>query len=471
MPGSPIQITGHGTEITIKAISIKDTITSQIISNTYTINYAQVTTPELSFASGTYDADLQIDLTVATEDATIYYTSDGSIPTDSATEYIPGTPISISGHDTETTIRAIALRPGFANSEEATATYIIAYNQVSTPAFSVNGGDFTSSQTVALTTATEDAEIIYTTDNSDPALSETAIIYADPITIEQTTTLRAIARKNGMLDSSIIEATYNINLITNQVAAPIFTINQTPVASGFYEDSQSITIQSSTPGATILYTTTGDIPGNNTLTDRDNTYYSPVTVFNKYLKAIAILNGMQNSTVQTLYIRQQDFPEIVSVTPDNPSIEIGENFNLSVTVADNDGYSDIKTLRTSIRADGHGTTNLTSDVLLLRYDTGNSFYVVDWNFETNSAVWVRGYFNGSEIIETYNSFIDTSQCTISASGTTIVLNYNITPKAEFSAVSTTKMIWVWTQDRHLNELNKNDHNAVSEMGSFQLITE
>lgn len=81
-------------------------------------------------------------------------------------------------------------------------------NQVAAPTFSPNGGTFSVAQTVTLTSATSGATIRYTTDGSTPTASSPA--YAAPLTVSATQTLRAIASKAGLTDSSVASATFTI---------------------------------------------------------------------------------------------------------------------------------------------------------------------------------------------------------------------------------------------------------------------
>lgn len=80
---------------------------------------------------------------------------------------------------------------------------------VSTPTFSLAGGTYTKAQTVTISCATSGATIYYTTDGTTtPSASSTK--YDAAITIRETTTLKAIAVKDGTW-SSVAEATYTIN--------------------------------------------------------------------------------------------------------------------------------------------------------------------------------------------------------------------------------------------------------------------
>ena len=79
-----------------------------------------VATPVFSVASGTYYEVIEVEITCATEGATIYYTTDGSDPT--AESEIYEEPIVV---DTDMTIKAIAMKEDYDDSGIATANYVI----------------------------------------------------------------------------------------------------------------------------------------------------------------------------------------------------------------------------------------------------------------------------------------------------------------------------------------------------------
>ena len=81
---------------------------------------------------------------------------------------------------------------------------------VATPTFNPAGGTYTEVQNVEILCATDGATIYYTTDGTEP--SNTSTPYSSAITIDKTTTIKAIAVKDGMENSAIAEATYTINL-------------------------------------------------------------------------------------------------------------------------------------------------------------------------------------------------------------------------------------------------------------------
>jgi len=76
------------------------------------------------------------------------------------------------------------------------------------PTFSPAAGMFLEAQSVTISTKTEDATIYYTTDGSEPTENSTA--YTKPITVSETTTIKAIAVKEDYNNSSVASATYKI---------------------------------------------------------------------------------------------------------------------------------------------------------------------------------------------------------------------------------------------------------------------
>lgn len=81
-------------------------------------------------------------------------------------------------------------------------------NQVALPTFSPSAGTYYSSQLVSIDCTTEDATIHYTLDGTDP--DQTSPIYTEPLSIEETTTVKARAYKTDMTPSPIATAVYTI---------------------------------------------------------------------------------------------------------------------------------------------------------------------------------------------------------------------------------------------------------------------
>lgn len=97
--------------------------------------------------------------------------------------------------------------PGFANSSEPVAGF------AASPTFSVPHGLYDVAQLVAIASATPGAVIVYTTDGSTPAMNAAFVptngtLYAGPLNIASTTTLRAIAFKTDFKPSFVEASTY-----------------------------------------------------------------------------------------------------------------------------------------------------------------------------------------------------------------------------------------------------------------------
>ena len=88
-----------------------------------------------------------------------------------------------------------------------------AATNVAKPTFSPAAGRYTEAQTVTISCATEGVAIYYTTDGSTPTASSTR--YTSPITIEETTTLKAIAVNADGEESLVATAKYIIGAISD----------------------------------------------------------------------------------------------------------------------------------------------------------------------------------------------------------------------------------------------------------------
>lgn len=78
---------------------------------------------------------------------------------------------------------------------------------VATPTATPPAGTFDTSTSVTLATSTTGADIYYTTDGSAPTV-ESGTKYTTAISLSATTTIKAIAVKEGMYDSAVFSGTY-----------------------------------------------------------------------------------------------------------------------------------------------------------------------------------------------------------------------------------------------------------------------
>ena len=139
-----------------------------------------------------------ISLATSLDGKTLYYTTDGSMPTTASTAYTA--PISVTQ---TSTINAIASAPGFAPSTVTTATYNL---QAAPPTFSPSGGSYLLPQFVSISDGSPDVTIYYTTDGSTPTTSSAQ--YAGPVLVLLPATIEAMAVAAGWSQSSVASATY-----------------------------------------------------------------------------------------------------------------------------------------------------------------------------------------------------------------------------------------------------------------------
>ena len=147
--------------------------------------------------------------------------------------------------------------------------------------------------------------------------------YDPSVLTEQTVTLKGTVTCPDSIDANGITLTTTIT-ITISAAGIVGAPTANPTA-GTYSENQSVTLTSSTVGATIYYTTDGSEP---TITGgatggTTQQYTAPILVtgtvgqsITTTIKAIAVQNGMQDSSVETFtYTIKQD-----SQTPDVPVV-------------------------------------------------------------------------------------------------------------------------------------------------------
>jgi len=160
-------------------------------------------------------------------------------------------------------------------------------SNVATPTFSISGGTFTSSQSVSLSTTTSGASIYYTIDGSTPTTS--SAVYNGAISVTGSETIKAIAVKSGMTNSPVSSANFTIPILST-VASPTFS-----VPMGTYPNTQSVSLSTTTSGASIYYTVDGSTP-----TVSSAAYSGAISVTaSETIKAIATKNGMTNSIVSS----------------------------------------------------------------------------------------------------------------------------------------------------------------------------
>ena len=257
----------------------------------------------------------------------IYYTVDGSAPTKNSSLYTKGIPIehattiaaSIVGADfgyssalggyprpaypswyatvsSSNVVHATSANYSYPDSYElyCDLNYNVfqvcsyAFGETQTPAIdSTNGKIFNwPGNTVSLSCETEDAEIHYTLDGSEP--TEESALYTEPFTIDDTTTVRAKAFKTDWFESETVTETFTRQWYT--VETPVIE----PSEAEFANASQEVSISCGTEDATIWYTLDGSAPG----IGDGLKYEAPFTIYRTCtVKAVAVKDDWKRSAV------------------------------------------------------------------------------------------------------------------------------------------------------------------------------
>ena len=195
--GSPVLVTES---ITVKAVvarygMVLTEVASEVVTPT------QCNKPVITFDN----TSLNVSITCATPNSTIYYTTDGSTPTTSSTLYSSPFPVN-----SPTTVKAIATHSSLSSSAVAE----LAITQVATPTIQNNG-----SNAISITSVTPGATVYYTTDGSNPTTSSTE--YTEPLTNNvSNVTIKAIAVKENMITSAVGSGS-----VILQCATPVITRN------------------------------------------------------------------------------------------------------------------------------------------------------------------------------------------------------------------------------------------------------
>lgn len=172
-----------------------------------------------------------------------------------------------------------------------TITYKADVNAVAAPTFSPEEGSYISAQSVSISCDTEGATIYYTTDGSDPTTSSS--VYSSPIEVASTTTIKAIAVKEGLSDSAIAEAEYNILQVSTIAEARSVDVNEMAAVEGIvtFIDGRNIYVQDETAGID-LYLNSNTVPETLAIGDKVRAY-GKKTVYNGLVELTGI-NGNDN---------------------------------------------------------------------------------------------------------------------------------------------------------------------------------
>ena len=247
-----------------------------------------------------------------------------------------------------------------ANGVELTTTIAITISAagiVGAPTANPTAGAYTENQSVALASSTVGATIYYTTDGSEPTIlsgvpSGTTKEYTAPIAVTGTvgqsitTTIKAIAVKNGMQDSSVETFTYTI-----QIPVTGYTITATAGANGSITPSGAVGVVA---GGSQTFTIS---PASGYVIDTLKVDSLEVTATTSY--TFSDVNA--NHTIEVTFKQESQTPDVPGVTapsittqPGNATVKAGETATFAIAVNGTD-----LTYQWQIdRNDGNGWVNI-----------------------------------------------------------------------------------------------------------------
>ncbi|URZ18649.1 FN3 associated domain-containing protein [Clostridium felsineum] len=250
---------------TIKAIAVsKNKLSSSIIAKDYKIR--------LENPSAVVNEN-KITINEASENAIIYYTTDGSEPTTLSNVYDSSKGIVVSDR--------ITLKFFAVNSDGESSVITKVFDKVKTPYVDGNISEVEPGGKIYIV-GEEGADIYYTTNGTIPDKGANLYDSKKGIDISSTTKIQAIAYKAGEIQSEVFSEFCSV-----KIEQPVVTIN-----------NNKIVLNDSTSGTQIYYTTDGSTPttASNIYEDTGISIKGDIT-----LKAIAVGYGTESEVVTKVF--------------------------------------------------------------------------------------------------------------------------------------------------------------------------
>lgn len=268
---------------TVKAIAIGQLINSEVKTATYIITGPKVS---ISPNGGTVNSATAVTLNASLPQSKIYYTLDGTAPTEN--DYLYTNPISITANTILSAIAVLNNKIG----EVATANFV--FSDLQNVLFLPNGGNFINNVAVTLNTGALNATIYYTT-NGDTPTQNSAVYNNQPLLLENSTTIKAVASVNNLLGKTT-QALFTIAGPNVTISPSTTTHNDvfnciltTDLGANIY-----YTLDGSTPtAASILYT-------NPFIVDSYITQINAIAIKNNNLGTVSTINYTINKPTLTI---------------------------------------------------------------------------------------------------------------------------------------------------------------------------
>ena len=166
---------------------------------------------------------------------------------------------------------------------------------VASPTFTPATGSYIQGQLVSIACTEPGATIYYTLDGTEPTIEST--VYTGPFTVSTTTTVKALAVKEGMNNSDVVTATYTIIEPMTIAAAKALSNNEYALVQGVvtFIDGRNVYVQDETAGID-LYLNSNTVPSTLALGDMV-LGYGKKTVYNGLVELTSIAGNNTNQFV------------------------------------------------------------------------------------------------------------------------------------------------------------------------------
>jgi len=196
--GRTVDLDGDG-DLDLVSIAYNDFSYLHLWRNDSPLGTPRAAKPVFAPTGGVFDEPLDVALSCSTAGAEIRVTSDGSDPSDTSDLYSAPIPVT-----TSVVLKARAFKAGYDPSLIASASFI--GPKVQTPVIAPPGGTFSDSVSVTLSCATTGVTLRFASNGLDP--SDSSEVYSAPLSITNTTTLKARAFRDGLMASDVVEADF-----------------------------------------------------------------------------------------------------------------------------------------------------------------------------------------------------------------------------------------------------------------------
>lgn len=312
---APIVITRN---TTVRAFAYLERRASEVITLTYTLA-EKMETPQTSVASGSV-VPSGTTLRLPVTKGTVYYTTDGSDPTDPANTAVnTGAEIVLAGKaGDKITINACTRKSGATTSEQITYTYQISQYPGGVAADTKSGSTVLAGTRINLTTDVTGGKIYYTTGAGNPIQSGQAgnsiAISGEP---GSDVALKAVAVAPGTTMTGSY-AVFHYQLM-KQLAAPQASVRGGTVLTG----KTSISLKANE--GKIYYTIDGSEPSKESYE-----YTAPIVVGKDMtIRAVALEKDVMASEISTFSYTFADKVENVKSTMASGTVDAGKRLRLS----------------------------------------------------------------------------------------------------------------------------------------------